>query len=927
MFNVHDTRASVPQETLHERIEHEQIHRLIEAINESSGAARTAWLFYLALMAYFLVAIASVGHQDLLLNSPVELPFLGINIDLVKFFAFAPAILLLVHFGVYHQHVFLSRKARHLDDAFRKRERANRALPRSDELRTRVHSYFFTQIHAGGERSALVAASLHLMNDVSFVLLPIILFLYFQIAFLPYHDYDMTNLHRLYLLADLLMIALMQSWMRKAQPSASSLAMIRRGGVRFAMNLGSLAVLFFSVCVATVPDDIGDRYLSTLPAPFSVPVPMKITCHDTMPGPDLGLCDFLEDEPVPEFADNKSTGRRAFILTAFFFEGQPRLSTGTASSIFSRNLIVTDTNLSVARTDYTEAISGEGRNRAVTPNQRTIERVNLSLRGRDLRYALFERSNFTGADFTASWLDGASFRGAVMRQATFSCARKPLKSVIGGRYSHCARAFLANFEGADLSHTDMSGACFSGSRLKTANLEGANFYKADLQFAQLDFANMRGADLSWSKLGGSRFLEADLRYSTFRFARFEGAPVEELAALRDSTAEESFADDECGRLLPDRLFERFKEREKRTTTVVLRKADLALADLRLANLQGADLRSARLIGADLVLTQLQTARLIESDLTGANLSFAHLHGANLSGARLILAQLNEAKLQGAVLRSATLYGSDLNGAELQGADLRFAKLANAQLQDADLRGADMRCALASENLAEWLEEKHEIPGLDATKVSSTPSLTQTTGAEMTEVRELEAALKKLKERRLSLLAKERAMTGVQSSDTSTDDLIDRVRRLDKELDAQLVASPQTCQHSAGTSLDAQAQKQLGRELVEAICGDPTNTRFIFKGIVNRVVHSFGENSPEFQTSPGMLLKEMRLKKIVPDTKASEHKKARDHKKQAADKVEEAGTTKPQTCFEAAIRADPRAVLQLTLSAHLHEAAAETEFTR
>ncbi|MGI9387174.1 MAG: hypothetical protein ACR2OX_07060, partial [Methyloligellaceae bacterium] len=84
--------------------------RLLMAANDDSSAARTSWVFFLALMAYFFVAISGVSHKDLLLNSPVQLPFLSIGIELTGFFTFAPLVFVLIHFGLLIQHVLLSQK-------------------------------------------------------------------------------------------------------------------------------------------------------------------------------------------------------------------------------------------------------------------------------------------------------------------------------------------------------------------------------------------------------------------------------------------------------------------------------------------------------------------------------------------------------------------------------------------------------------------------------------------------------------------------------------------------------------------------------------------------------------------------------------------------------------------------------------------------
>ena len=49
------------------------------------------------------VAVAGVTHRDLLLETPVTLPILQVQIQLTQFFQFAPVVLVLFHLGVVSQ--------------------------------------------------------------------------------------------------------------------------------------------------------------------------------------------------------------------------------------------------------------------------------------------------------------------------------------------------------------------------------------------------------------------------------------------------------------------------------------------------------------------------------------------------------------------------------------------------------------------------------------------------------------------------------------------------------------------------------------------------------------------------------------------------------------------------------------------------------
>ena len=97
-------------------------YSLLEAVNRSSETAHTAWLIFLAIMAYLMVAVAGVTHKDLLLETPVALPILQVSIQQALFFEFAPILLVLFHLGVVSQLVLLARKTLEFDYAVRSLE-------------------------------------------------------------------------------------------------------------------------------------------------------------------------------------------------------------------------------------------------------------------------------------------------------------------------------------------------------------------------------------------------------------------------------------------------------------------------------------------------------------------------------------------------------------------------------------------------------------------------------------------------------------------------------------------------------------------------------------------------------------------------------------------------------------------------------------
>ncbi|NKB16399.1 MAG: hypothetical protein HC774_05250, partial [Sphingomonadales bacterium] len=138
-------------------------YSLLAALNASSRSANVAWLIFLGLMAYLCIAVASVTHRDLLLNSDVTLPILQVKIGLTRFFLAVPILLVLLHAALLGSLALLARKAREFDAALRLLESTDE---RSHPLRLEIDSFFFVQAIAGPERSRVMSAFL---NSVSWL--------------------------------------------------------------------------------------------------------------------------------------------------------------------------------------------------------------------------------------------------------------------------------------------------------------------------------------------------------------------------------------------------------------------------------------------------------------------------------------------------------------------------------------------------------------------------------------------------------------------------------------------------------------------------------------------------------------------------------------------------------------------------------------
>ena len=466
-------------------------YSLLEAVNSSSDTAHTGWLIFLAIMTYLMIAVAGVTHADLLLETPVELPILQVKIQLAQFFRFAPVILLLFHLGLVSQLVLLAKETLEFDHAVRLLEPS---AVRSHPLRLELNNFFFVQAIAGPQRSAVMSTFLHGMSWLTLVVLPVVLLLYIQVVFLPYHDVGITWTHRLALLVDIVMLISIGVFLMRAETSfmRAFLRTTASHPISFVATAIVLALVgLFSFFVATVPGELMDR----------------LTGGSQRLAPAAGAA---------------TQGQAGGFAMPFIGAS----ADGSLFGLFLRNIVVTDTDLVVDKDQ--------------TPGEPSV-----SLRGRDLRYARLDRTDLHQADLTGADLQGASLVGTDLRGAWLHCADITGLLLTEDRAaSRCTSARRANFTRARLDGAHMTGIDLRSSKLEEASLDsvslayslltGADFSSADLdkadltggitaQGAQFLIASLQGADLTGAQLQFADFSSASLQGAIFNYAHLQAA--------------------------------------------------------------------------------------------------------------------------------------------------------------------------------------------------------------------------------------------------------------------------------------------------------------------------------------------------------------------------------------------------------------------
>ncbi len=450
-------------------------YSLLEAVNNSSDNANTGWLIFLAIMTYLMIAVAGVTHEELLLQTPVQLPILQVKIQLKEFFQFAPVVLVLFHLGILAQLVLLARKTLEFDHAIRMLETSDK---RTHPLRLELHNFFFVQAIAGPQRSFVMSGFLYIMTWLTIVILPVVLLLYMQISFLPYHDVTTTWINRIALSFDIALLLLIGVFLMRAETSFFQ-AFWRSTAAHPLSSFATTAVLalvaYLAFFAATVPGETLDR--------------MSRNLHAWTQG--------TEEARVQQ---------SGFILPFL----APRAD-GTLFGVFRRNLLVTDSDLT----------SGSRRGGDKT----------LNLRGRDMRYAKLDRTDLQGADMTDARLDGASFVGANLQNAWLNCAEIDRLLLSDDRVAaKCPSARNADFSRAQLTGAHMAGIDLTGAKLDEAHLEGAELANAILSGASLSNAHLDKADLTGGvQAQGANFLNASLQGADLTGAQLQFADLSSAA--------------------------------------------------------------------------------------------------------------------------------------------------------------------------------------------------------------------------------------------------------------------------------------------------------------------------------------------------------------------------------------------------------------
>jgi hypothetical protein len=87
------------------------VEAMEKSVNDSAARVSTIWVSFLVFGLYLVIAAGAVTHRQLMLEVPVKLPVLNIDLPLVGFSILAPVLFFIFHVYVLMLVLLLARTA------------------------------------------------------------------------------------------------------------------------------------------------------------------------------------------------------------------------------------------------------------------------------------------------------------------------------------------------------------------------------------------------------------------------------------------------------------------------------------------------------------------------------------------------------------------------------------------------------------------------------------------------------------------------------------------------------------------------------------------------------------------------------------------------------------------------------------------------
>lgn len=438
-----------------------------KALDSATNIARGLWFTFLSLTAYLVIAVGSVSHRELFLQTPVKLPLLNVDLPLVTFFWVAPLMFLVIHAYLLLNLKFMADNANHYFE-----EVAQTGL--SAEARSRLYlqlsNFLILQmlIVRRQEKWGVMGFLTHFVVVLTIIIAPILVLILIQLQFLPYHSAYVTTVHRLSIAAD--MGLLLYFWPQIAGVPGSK----RVAALRHSIWAVVFGVVLFSSFVATFPGEPG----------------------------------------------RNSSSARLSTLSGYLFHSPVHQVKGQRQRWFSDTLVLTDADFVSLEGDKVPA--------QVTVPLRGRNLQGAFLARTDLRGADFTGADLTGSNFRDAKLRGALFGCPLVRvehseKSLSQCTILDTAILDGAdlRDTYMRQVSLRNasLQTVRLDEANLEGAQLQGALIKDSALNKVNMRKANLTGARIENSDLSSAMFKSAIFAGSVLHKVTLRDSDLSQAK------------------------------------------------------------------------------------------------------------------------------------------------------------------------------------------------------------------------------------------------------------------------------------------------------------------------------------------------------------------------------------------------------------------------
>ena len=627
--------------------------RLLSAANDGAKSLKALFFWYVGALAYAVISVVGVADTQLLTETPLKLPILGVDIPFVEYFAFLPLVVVLIHMELLVQFALLSNKLHKLEELW-----PNDAKP---DMQRRLENFMLSHLLVGKHRS-VIRCLLFLLIYGALIVLPLFTLLLIQAQFLAYHSAPMMWWHRALISVDA--VILLYFWPNLFRSDDLGLRdwlrlMACRVGPRVLLAFLGLAALYLVLASAG---------LRLTPVLFALGLAVIASIVLVIGEPRTAERFERIGGHVTLFA--WAIACVVLLLLSLHFAGRLFGANLDAAELDGLGLSLAFLGVAILAGLVGAGIGDGGEDRWYGALGAAAAKGHLAARGDDAP-GMTAFALQCAAGVLVSWL-----LLAVPQEDEASVALDPVcAQVFGPLPPTLLSVALAPVLREPPRITNAWDCTDDWPWMTAAVSPGPDEVSLSVRSLVLASLGKRRSFIINDRLlmaqESSRDVDQEVRQG-LRLDRIDSIAQIEPLDLRGR--------DLVGADFAEALMPRARLEEAQLDGVSFESAHLVHADLRRGQLRRADFDSANLLGA-----RLDNAILHGADLIGAN-----LRGATLTQASLIGASLLSTQLDGADLSSAELIGAWLRGTKLRGATLRGTNLTGALVDRVDFGGAFLR---------------------------------------------------------------------------------------------------------------------------------------------------------------------------------------------------------------------------------------------